>query len=110
MAFLKSEDHFSVSAIRLFVKPLLVIVLGAGSFVVARLQDSQSNKGDESGRPRRNPMSKTRIRCGRRRATIIGALQLLWSFDEGQPPTSQSSSTSRQRQRGAVRSGFVWSD
>ena len=38
------------------------------------------------------------------------ALQLLRSFDEGQPPTSQSSSTSRQRQRGAVRSGFDWSD
>jgi hypothetical protein len=59
MAFLKSEDHFSVSAIRLFVKPLLVIVLGAGSFVVARVQDSQSNKGHESWTATRNPMSKT---------------------------------------------------
>jgi len=34
----------------------------------------------------------------------------LRSFDEGQPPTPQSSSTSRQRQPGTVRSGFVWSD
>src|SRR3984893_2120166 len=48
MAFLKSEDHFPLAAIRLFVKPLLVIVLGVGPFVVARAQDSQSNKGDES--------------------------------------------------------------
>ena len=48
MAFLKSEDHFSVSAIRLFVKSLLVIALGVGPFVVARAQDSQSNKADES--------------------------------------------------------------
>jgi hypothetical protein len=48
MAFLKSEDHFCLSAIRLFVKSLFVIVLSVGSFVVARAQDSQSNKGDES--------------------------------------------------------------
>ncbi|HTG31135.1 MAG TPA: hypothetical protein VK818_23185, partial [Methylomirabilota bacterium] len=48
MAVLKSEDHFSLAAIRLFVKPLLVIVLCVGPFVVARAQDSQSNKGDES--------------------------------------------------------------
>jgi hypothetical protein len=48
MAFLKSEDHFCLSAIRLFVKSLLVIVLSVGPFVVARAQDSQSNKGDES--------------------------------------------------------------
>ena len=48
MAFLKSEDHFSLAAIGLFVKPLLVIVLCVGPFVVARAQDSQSNKGDES--------------------------------------------------------------
>ena len=32
MAFLKSEDHFSVSAIGFFVKSLLVIVLGVGPF------------------------------------------------------------------------------
>lgn len=48
MAFLKSEDHFSLAGIGLFVKALLVIVLCAGPFVVARAQDSQSNKGDES--------------------------------------------------------------
>jgi hypothetical protein len=48
MAFLKSEDHFSLSTIRLFVKPLMVIVLCLAPFVVARAQDSQSNKGDES--------------------------------------------------------------
>ena len=48
MAFLKSEDHFSVSAIRLFVKPLLVIAPGVGPFVVEQAQDSQSNKADES--------------------------------------------------------------
>ena len=30
------------------MKSLLVIVLGVGPFVVARAQDSQSNKGDES--------------------------------------------------------------
>jgi hypothetical protein len=48
MAFLKSEDYFCLSAIRLFVKSLFVIVLSVGPFVVARAQDSQSNKGDES--------------------------------------------------------------
>jgi hypothetical protein len=48
MAFLKSEDHFFLAAVGLFVKPLLVIVLCVGPFVVARAQDSQSNKGDES--------------------------------------------------------------
>ena len=48
MAFLKAEDHFYLSATRVFVKSLLVIVLGVGPFVVARAQDSQSNKGDES--------------------------------------------------------------
>jgi hypothetical protein len=48
MASLKSEDHFSLAAIRLFVKPLLVVVLGVGPSVVARAQDSQSDKGDES--------------------------------------------------------------
>src|ERR1700692_5018599 len=48
MAFLKSEDHFSLAAIRLFVKPLLVIVLCVGPFAIARAQDSQSNKSDES--------------------------------------------------------------
>jgi hypothetical protein len=47
MAFLKSEDRFSLSATRLFVKLLPVIVLCVGPFVVARAQDSQSNKGDE---------------------------------------------------------------
>jgi hypothetical protein len=48
MAFLKAEDHFYLSATRVFVKSLLVIVLGVGPFVVARAQDSQSNKSDES--------------------------------------------------------------
>jgi hypothetical protein len=48
MAFLKSEDHFSLAATRLFVKPLLVIFLCTGPFAVARAQDSQSNKGDET--------------------------------------------------------------
>jgi hypothetical protein len=48
MAFLKSEHHFSLAAIRLFVKPLLVIGLCVGPFVIARAQDSQSNKSDES--------------------------------------------------------------
>ena len=48
MACPKFEDHFSLAGIRLFVKPLLVIVLCAGPFVVARAQDSQPNKGDES--------------------------------------------------------------
>jgi len=48
MAFPKSEDHFSLAVIRLLVKPLLVIVLCVGPFVVARAQDSQPNKGDES--------------------------------------------------------------
>jgi hypothetical protein len=48
MVFLKSEDHFCLCATRLFVKPLLVVVLGVGPSVVARAQDSPSNKGDES--------------------------------------------------------------
>lgn len=48
MALPKSEGQFSLAGIRLFVKPLLVIVLCVGPFAVAQAQDSQSNKGDES--------------------------------------------------------------
>ena len=48
MAFLQSEDHFSFAATRVFVKSLLVILLCVGPFVVARGQDAQANKGDES--------------------------------------------------------------
>ena len=48
MTFLKSENHFALASIKPFVKPLLAIVLCIGSTVVARAQDSQSNKGDES--------------------------------------------------------------
>jgi hypothetical protein len=47
MAFLKSEDYFTLAAGRLFVRPALVVVLCAGPFIAARAQDSQSNK-DES--------------------------------------------------------------
>lgn len=48
MAFMNSEDHFSLAGVRLLVKALLAIVLCAGSVGAARPQDSQSNKGDES--------------------------------------------------------------
>jgi hypothetical protein len=48
MAFLKFEHHFSLAAIKLLMKPLLVVALCVGLAVVARAQDSQSNKGDES--------------------------------------------------------------
>ena len=48
MTFLKSEKRFALASIKPFVKPLPVIVLCVGSVVVARAQDSQSNKGDES--------------------------------------------------------------
>ena len=48
MTFLKSEDDFSLAPIKPFVKPLLVIVLCVGSFIVARAQDSQSNNRNES--------------------------------------------------------------
>jgi hypothetical protein len=48
MAFLKCEDHFTLSIVRILMKTLVVVVLGVSSFVVARAQDSPSNKGDES--------------------------------------------------------------
>lgn len=48
MAILKSDDHFSLAGVRLFAKPLVVIVMCVGPFVAARAQDSQSTKGDES--------------------------------------------------------------
>lgn len=48
MAFIKSEDHFSLAVIRVLVKGLLVIALCAGPFTAARAQDTSSKKGDES--------------------------------------------------------------
>jgi hypothetical protein len=70
MAVLKSEDHFSLAAIRLFVKPLLVTVLCVGPFVVARAQDSHL------GPPLRNPKPKTPIQRGRWRATPSPATEV----------------------------------
>ena len=48
MLFLKSEDDFSPSVVRILAKALVVVVLGVSPFVVARAQDSPPNKGDES--------------------------------------------------------------
>lgn len=48
MPFLNCEDYFPFVEVRLLVKALVVIGLCLGPFAVARAQDSQSAKGDES--------------------------------------------------------------
>jgi hypothetical protein len=48
MALRKSEESCSRAIVKLFVNPLLIIALSIGPFTIARAQDSQSNKGDES--------------------------------------------------------------